>query len=71
MSAFKHAEHSGVSRLAGKTSKSKKSTAVKDHMPFCDHIVSIDDFKLLAASDSDFHVNVKESLLISRDEPIF
>ena len=63
-------EHSGVSPLIGKKSKSKKSTAVKDHMLFCDHIVSIDDFKILATSDSDFYVKVKESLLISRDEPI-
>ena len=28
------------------------------------------NFKILASSDSDFHVKVKESLLISRDEPI-
>ena len=48
----------------------KKSTAVKDHMLFCDHIVSTDDFKILATSDSDFHVKVEESLLISCDEPI-
>ena len=49
-------EHSGVSPLTGKKSKSKKSTAVKDHMLFCDHIVSIDDFK---TSDSEvfwYHV---------------
>ena len=63
-------EHSGVSLLTGKILKSKKSTAVKDHMLFCDHIVSIDNFKNLATSDSDFHVKVKESLLISHDEPI-
>ena len=63
-------KHSGVSPLTGKKSKSKESTAVKDHMLFCDHIVSIDDFKILATSDSDFHIKVKESLLISRDEPI-
>ena len=63
-------KHLGVSHLTGKKSKSKKSTAVKYHMLFCDHIVSIDDFKILATSDSDFHVMVKESLLISRDEPI-
>ena len=63
-------EHSVVSPLTGKKSKSKKSTAVKDHMPFCDYIVSIDDFKILATSDSDFHVKVKESLLISLDEPV-
>ena len=43
---------------------------VKDHMLFYDHNVSIDDFKILVTSDSDFHIKVKESLLISRDEPI-
>ena len=64
-------EHSSISSLTGKKSKSKKSTAVKVHMLFCDHIASIDDFKILATNDSDFHVKVKESLLISRDEPIF
>ena len=63
-------EHSGVSPLTGKRSKSKKSTAIKYHMPFCNHIVSNDDFKILAISDSDFHVKVKESLLISREELI-
>ena len=36
----------------------------------CDHIVSIGDFKILKTSDSDVHVKVKESLLISRYEPI-
>ena len=39
-------------------------------MLFCDHIVSIDDFNILATSDSDFHVKVKENLLISCDETI-
>ena len=33
-------KHSGVSPLTGKKSKTKESTAVKDHMPFCDYIVS-------------------------------
>ena len=64
------AEHSVVSILIGKRSKSKKSTAVKDHVPFWDHKVSIDDFKILVTSESDIHVKVKESLLISRDKPI-
>ena len=39
-------------------------------MLFCGHIVSIDDFKTMATSDSDFHVKVIESLLISGDGPI-
>ena len=52
-------EHSGVSPITGKKLKSKKSTAVKDHMLFCDHILSIDEFKILATSDPDFHVKIK------------
>ena len=63
-------EHSGVSPLTGKKSKFKKPTAVKYHMLFCDHIVSIDDFKILATSNPDFHVKVKKYLLVSHDELI-
>ena len=39
-------------------------------MLLCDHIGSIDDFKILATSNSDFHVKIRESLLILLDEPI-
>ena len=39
-------------------------------MLFCDQKVSIADFKILGTSDAEFHVKVKQSLLISRDEPI-
>ena len=63
-------EDSGVLHLIGKKSMSQKSTAVKDQMLFSEHIVFIDEFKILATSDSEFHVKVKESLLISYDEPI-
>ena len=45
-------EHSGVSPLTRKKSKSKKPTAVKDRTLSCDHIVSIDDFEILAITDS-------------------
>ena len=38
-------EHSGVSPLSGKKSKAKTTTAIKDHMLFCDHVVSLEDFK--------------------------
>ena len=59
-------EHSGVSPLTGKKSKAKTITAIKDHMLFCDHAVSLDDFKILASSNSEFHLKIKESILISR-----
>ena len=58
-------EHSGISPLTNKRSKSRKSTAVKDHMLICDQPVSFDDF-----SNSEFHLKIKESLLISRDQPV-
>ena len=62
-------EHSGVSPLTGKKLKAKATTAIKDHMLLCDHVVSLKDFKILASSNSEFHLKIKESLLIARDKP--
>ena len=36
----------------------------------CNQPVSFDGFKVLASSNSEFHLKIKESLLISRDQPI-
>ena len=44
-------EHSGVSLLTRKMSKSKTTIAIKDHMLFCDHVVSFEDFKLSESSN--------------------
>ena len=63
-------EHSGISPLTNKWSKSKKSTAVKDHMVIYDQPVSFDDFKVLASIKSEFHLKIKEDLLISRDQSV-
>ena len=38
-------------------------------MLLCDHVVSLEDFKILASSTSEFHLKMKESLLIARDKP--
>ena len=35
----------------------------------CDQPVSFDDFKVLASSNFQFHLKIKESLLILRDQP--
>ena len=35
-----------------------------------DQPVSFDDFKVLASSNSEFHLKIKESLLISRDQHV-
>ena len=64
-------EHSVISPLTNKRSKSKKLTAVKDHMLMYDQVVSFDDLKVLASSNSEFHLKIKENLLISRNQPIF
>ena len=62
-------EHPGVSPLTGKKSKAKATTAIKNHTLFCDHAVSPEDFKILASSNSEFHLKIKKSLLIARDKP--
>ena len=36
----------------------------------CDQPVSFDDFEVLASSNSELHLKIKESILISRDQPI-
>ena len=33
-------------------------------------LASFDDFKVLASGNSEFHVKIKKSLLILRDQPI-
>ena len=53
-------EHSGISPLTRKKLKAKTTTAVNDHTLFCNHIVSLDDFNILASSNSEFHLKIKK-----------
>ena len=62
-------EHSGISPLTNERHKSKSSTAIKDHMLICDQPVT-NDFEVIASSKSKFHLKIKESLLVSHDEPV-
>ena len=39
-------------------------------MLLCDQPVSFDNSKVLASSNPELHLKIKESLLISRDQPI-
>ena len=64
-------EHVGISALTQKRVKSKRS-AVSDHLLTCDSIISfptLDDFSILATANSNFILELKESLLIHRDNP--
>ena len=63
-------ENSGISPSTNKRFRSKKSAAIKDHKLICDQLVSFDHFKVLATSNSEFHLKIKDSLLILRDQPI-
>ena len=38
-------------------------------MLFCDHVVFLKDFKILASSNSEFYHKIKESLLILPEKP--
>ena len=54
-----------------KKSKTNTTTAGKDHLLLCNHVVSLEDCKTLASSNSEFLFKMKENLLISRDTPEF
>ena len=64
-------EHIGISALTQKRVKYKRS-AVSDHLLVCDSLKSfptLDDFSILATANSNFILELKESLLIHRDNP--
>jgi len=54
----------------GKRTNSANTSAVKDHMLVCNHQVTFEDFPVLATANNNFKLEIKESLLISRDKPI-
>ena len=39
-------------------------------MLICNQPVSFDDFEVRASSNSEFHLKIRESLLILRDQPV-
>ena len=50
--------------------KKKNQQPLKENMLICDQPVSFDDYKVLASSNSEFHLKIKESLLISCSQPV-
>ena len=57
-------EHIGVSALTGKVLKGQQSESVRDHMLDLDHVVNLDDFILMTPDNSDYLLQIKESLFI-------
>ena len=59
-------EHIGISLLTRKQVKPKNST-IADHLLLCNHSASYDDFSILTRDNKKFLLDLKESLLILRD----
>ena len=63
-------EHPGITPLTGKFVKTPKKAAIFDHMLLYGHKASFDNFSILLKENNAFMLQLKESLLISRDKPI-
>ena len=63
-------EHLGITPLTGKFVKTPKKSAIFDHMLLDGHKASSDNFLILLKENNAFKLQLKESLLISRDKPI-
>ena len=64
-------EHLGLSVLTNNKLKYNKNsaTAVRTHIHDCDHASSLDDFKIIGSASNDYHLKIKESLLIHKFKP--
>ena len=63
-------EHLGITPLTGKFVKTPKKSAIFDRMLLDGHKASFDNFSILKKNNNAFKLQLKESLLISRDKPI-
>ena len=61
-------QHIGISQITKIQVKPKNSSAA-DHLLFCNHSTSYDDFNILTRNNNKFLLELKESLLIMRDKP--
>ena len=62
-------EHLGITPLTSKVVKTPKKSAIFD-MLLDSHKASFDNFSILLKESNPFKLQLKESLLISRDKPI-
>ena len=64
-------EHLGISKLTNEPLKynKKTTTAVRDHIHFCKHKNTADCFKIIGSAKNDYHLKIKESLNIIRENP--
>ena len=63
-------EHLGITPLTVKFVKTHRKSAIFDHMLLDGHEASFDNFPILSKESNSSKLQLKESLLISRDKPI-
>ena len=64
------AEHIGISQLTFKKTKPSKERWIRDHLLEWDNNPSFDEFTILAHGSKKYLLEIKESLLIKRDQPV-
>ena len=66
-------EHLGLSLRTGKqytfNPKNNNNTAVLNHLHKCNCDASLHDFRIIGSARNDYHLRIKESLIIQRDKP--
>ena len=63
-------EHLGITPLTGKFVKTPKKSTIFDHMLLDGHKARFVNFSILLKESNAFKLQLKESLLISRNKPI-
>ena len=63
-------EHLGITLLNGKFVKTPKKFGIFDHLLLDGHKAGFDNFSILLKESNAFKLQLKESLLISREKPV-
>ena len=66
----KTSSYLGITPFTGKFVETPKKSAIFDHMLLDGHKASFDNFWVLLKESNEFKLQLKDSLLISRDKPI-
>ena len=65
-------EDLGISYKTGKDRKynSKQTTAIRENIRLCKHQGDFNNFEIVLHANSDFEFLIKESLLVSHEQPL-
>jgi len=68
----RYSEHLGISKVTNEPLKynKKSTTAVREHIRLCCHSNTHESFKIIGSSKNDYHLKIKESLNILRENPV-